>query len=96
MAADQHAIDVQINVRVIRQPKNGRPLTDQIIRAAILHRADEGEDAPGFECRIIRWRHTHRKGARWINAADEDSAWDSFRRWLQFGSVHIKSSLRKG
>lgn len=89
-----HAIDVQINVRVIRQPKNGRTLPASVVREAILYRAENGEDAPGFECRIIRWRHSHRKGSRWTMPGDDDQAWDSFRRWLQYGDVRINSRLR--
>lgn len=90
---NQHAIDVQISVHV-KQPKNGRPLTDTIVRAAIMHRASDGEDAPGFECRIVRWRHTQRKGARWIYADDDAQAWIDFARWLQYGQVSINTTLR--
>lgn len=94
MGAQNHAIDVQISVRVIRQPKNGRPLSEHIIREVIVYRAENGEDPPGFECRIIRWRHTHRKGVRWIHPSDEDAAWTSFARWLQYGNVSINARLR--
>ncbi len=93
MARNAHAIDVQISVHV-RQPKNGRPVTDKIIRAAILRRAESGEDARGFTCRIIRWRHTERKGSRWIYTDDEDRVWAQFARWLQYGHVSINTTLR--
>lgn len=85
-----HAIDVQIDVHV-QQPKNGRRLTPKIVRQAILYRAQEGEDAPGFTCRIIQWRHGTQA---WITPADEEQAWLNFRRFLQFGTVHINSRLR--
>lgn len=93
MARQHHAIDVQISVHV-RQPKNGRPLTDNIIRQAILYRAENGEDAPGFTCRLVRWRHTMKKGSRWIYGDDEERAWSEFARWLQFGKVSINTTLR--
>lgn len=84
MSRRHHAIDVQISVR-IQQPRNGRPLTKDVVREAIIYRAEHGHDAPGFTCRIIQWRG---KG-QFLSALDEDHAWQRFANFIGLSAFDI-------
>ena len=77
------AIEIQISARV-SLPKNGRPLTEEIIREAIIRRARTDEEIPGIELRIVRWRHGSAKYRR-----GHESDWEYFRRFLPAESIII-------
>jgi len=78
------AIEIQISARV-HAPKNGRVITEDIVRDAIRHKANTGRDVPGIDLKIIRWNHggkTHRAK----NTAEE---WSRFARFLPGASILV-------
>ena len=85
------AIEIQINARV-EAPRNGRRLTNDVIREAIRYRIDHGEDPPGIELAIVSWKH----GAHERDASNSEEEWQRFGRFLPAASiiVHAKEKIR--
>lgn len=82
------AIEIQINARV-RAPKNGRPITKEIIEEAIRRKANDPElEIPGIDLRIVRWNH----GGRWVENERRDDAdvWVRFARFLPSATVIVE------
>lgn len=77
------AIEIQISARV-RAPKNGRAISEEIIREAIRRRANDGEEIPGIDLKIVRWRHGKARYRR-----GHESDWEYFRRFLPAASIIV-------
>ncbi len=80
------AIQFQISVRV-KAPKNGRPLSEAVIREAIDYRIENGEDPPGIEVMLVSW--THPPSTREHSASNSDDEWSQFKVFLQRASYVI-------
>lgn len=86
MSRKHSPIEIQISAQV-KAPRNGRPITEAIIRQAIDHKIATGDDVPGIKLNITRWRH-HR---RWTDVRGNDAAeWDRFRIFLPEAEFRIE------
>jgi len=85
------AIEIQLSAHVLAPTRV--VWTKDLLQQAIAHRIDTGEDPSGITLRIVRWRH----GANlpW-KGEDEDNehAWKTFGRLLQFASVDVHTVRR--
>lgn len=88
-------LQVQIAVRG-RLPR-GRRLTKTFLRDAIRHKAATGEDLPGLDINIVRWRNPGRKNTslRDWRTGDQADAWATLRRPLQRITVGAFSIRRR-
>jgi hypothetical protein len=85
------AIEIQISARV-SAPKNGRPITKEIIQQAIKRKANDPDyEIPGIDLRIVRWRHGGK--GNWINNPHDDDAseWHRFARFLPQAAAIVGS-----
>jgi len=89
MSSRHAAIEIQISARIAK-PKNRRPLTEKIIRQAIIRRAETGEETPGIELQILRWRHG--KDANWTDAKNTAEEWIRFGRFLPSAPIIIQQN----
>lgn len=81
-------IEVQITARV-QAPRNGRRIPERIIREAIIKRATSGENVPGIELSIVRWRHGPMAG--WNEASNTSDEWARFARFLPSASFIVRT-----
>ena len=88
MSKRHSAIEIQISARV-KAPKNGRPITEAIVRQAIERKAQTGDDVPGIKLEITRWRH----GRNWRSSANTAEEWERFGRFLPASSIVV--AIRK-
>lgn len=83
------AIEIQINAR-IHAPKNGRPITKEIVEEAIRRKANDPDwNHPAIDLRIVRWNH----GGKWSenHHRDDTAEWVRFARFLPSATVIIES-----
>lgn len=83
------AIEIQISATV-EAPRNGRAISNAVIREAIQYRVDNHEDPPGIELSIVAWKHgTHER-----DASNSDEEWAQFGRFLHAASISVKTKTQ--
>lgn len=85
MASKHSAIEIQISARVA-VPRNGRRVPDRVIQQAIVRKSRTGDDVPGIELSIVRWRHPRQ---RWQPGRDDHDEWIRFGRFLHSASISV-------
>jgi len=77
-------IEVQISARV-QAPKNGRRIPADLIRQAIIERAESGRIVPGIDLEIVSWK----RGGIEHRAENSPDEWDRFRVFLQKAQISV-------
>jgi len=81
------AIEIQISATV-HQPA-GTTIGRDVIRQAIDYKIENGEDPPGIELRIVRWRH--KRDGDWTDSQEEQREWQKFGRLLHHARVQVRA-----
>jgi len=83
------AIEIQISATV-EAPRNGKPISDTVVKEAIAYRVEHGEDPPGITLEIVTWKH----GNREKDASNSDEEWVTFGRFLQGSSIVVRTKTK--